>query len=116
METSLKQDGCEIELDDTSGRITVKGSAAQIRNLQTQTQYIVGHFCERPLKQNKFSFLKTTKGLSRVETLLSRENLVVEILCTDQDIVIYAVDNTQVHRALMTLEDAIDELTLSQSK
>lgn len=64
LENSLKGDGCEIHLDETKGRITVKGSQAQIQNLKVETQDFVDGIDENSLNQSKFSLLKTNEGLS----------------------------------------------------
>ncbi|CAB3996938.1 poly [ADP-ribose] polymerase 14-like, partial [Paramuricea clavata] len=115
LETSLKRGGCEIQLDDTKGRIIVKGSQTQIQKLKNETQDIIGHFGERLLKQSKFSLLKIPKGLSHVKTLFPTENLIVEVLINDQgNVMLYGMDQTQVQQAYNMIENAIGEMKLPQ--
>ena len=117
LEDSCKADGCEIEMDDTTGKITVNGSQAQIDHFKIQTHYIVADFDEHPLKHRKFSLLKTSTGLSQAKTLLLMENLSVEILVNDQEsMMLYGMDVRQVQQASRSLENAIDELELPPGK
>ena len=116
LENSWKTDGCEIQMDDTTGKITVTGSQAQIKNFKIKTQDIVCHFNEQPLKHRKFSLLKTLTGLSQAKTMLLTENLSVEILVNDQDsMMLYGMNETQVQQASKSLENAIAELELPPS-
>ena len=104
-------------MDDTKGRITVKGSQEKIQQLKNEIQIIVGGFGERSLTQSKFSLLKTDKGLSHARSLLSSENSTVEILVNDQgSVMMYDLDETNVQKAYKTLENAICDYKLPQSK
>lgn len=113
----MERSGCEIEMDDTNGKITAKGSQEQIQELKNQTQIIVGGFGERPLTQSKYSILKTEKGLSHAKSLLSTENSTVEILVNDRgSVTMYGLDETKVQQASKTLDNGICEYKLPQSK
>jgi tricorn protease-like protein len=113
----LKKDGCEIQIDDRNGKITVKGSQTQIQRLKVQIQDIVGRFGERSLNQNKFSLLRTREGLSQVKTLFSTENESVVILVNDQgNVMLYGLDKATVQQACDTIENALEELKLPSSE
>ena len=117
IENAFKKDGCEIQLDETTGRITVKGSQAQIQKLRVVTQDIVGRFGECVLNESKFSFLGTPKGLSQVRTLFPTENRSVEIVVNDQgNVMLYGLNKLKVQQAYDTIKNAIDELKLPPSK
>mgnify|MGYP002803371376 CR=1 FL=1 len=116
LKNAFKKDGCEIQLDDTTGRITVKGSQAQIQKLRSATQEIVGRFGERVLNESKFSFLGTPKGLSHVRTLFPTENSSVEIVVNDQgNVILYGLNRINVQQAYDTIKNAVDELKLPSS-
>jgi hypothetical protein len=113
----LKKDGCEIQIDDRIGKITVKGSQTQIQRLKVQIQDIVGRFGERSLNQKKFSLLRTREGLSQVKTLFSTENESVVILVNDQgNVMLYGLDKATVQQACDTIENALEELKLPSSE
>ena len=117
LKSSLERSGCEIKMDDTKGRITVKSSQEKIQQLKNEIQIIVGGFGEHSLTESKFSLLKTDKGLSHAKSLLSTENSTVEILVNDQgSVMMYDLDETKVQQAYKTLENAICDYKLPQSK